>query len=152
MEIIYIIMLCWLIDFSKLYWHGVQPGPLWMAIHFAAAWLVLVISTDGYLSYGPWLWDSIMLLITVVLVGGHFFFIEAKRKGMWYGKLFSWLSSWPFEIVAIGSLGWHAAYVAPLVGLGNLMMWIDVVRIYTGNEKYRLRPAHWTKSYWERYM
>lgn len=142
-EILSVLLLGWLLDFAKLAWHGMRPGLWWMVIHLLSAWFLLGIACEGLLT------ANMTLVVTTVLVGGHFYFIEAKRAKLWYGKLFSWLSSWPFQIVAGISLGWHALYVLPLIGAGNLLMWIDYFRLVTGNEKYRLRPKHWTRSYWE---
>ena len=136
-ETLCIIILCWLTDFAKLRWHGMKSGSVpWIIAHFISAWFLLAIAGDGVLS------NNMILGITSMFVLGHVYSIEAKRAGLWYGKLFSWLSSWPFELAALASLGWHAIWAAPLVGAGNLVMWTDAIRVYTGNEKYRLRPVH----------
>jgi hypothetical protein len=145
-EILSVVLLAWLLDFAKLSWHGMRPGLMWMVIHFVSAWFLLGIACESFLT------GNMTLVVTTAFVAGHFYLIDAKRNGLWYGKLFSWLSSWPFQIAAAISLGWHALYVLPLIGVGNLLMWIDFLRIYTANEKYRLRPKHWDESYWERYM
>jgi|2_EtaG_2_1085320.scaffolds.fasta_scaffold00595_19 hypothetical protein len=145
-EILSIIGLCWLTDYAKLMWHGVKSrSVIWIIAHFISAWFLLTLAVGDALSC------STTLAITFLLVLGHVYTIDAKSAGLWYGKLWSWLSSHPFQLLALGSLGWHFFWAAPLVGIGNLVMWMDLVRIYTANEKYRLRPKHWTESYWERF-
>ena len=144
-EIFCVILLCIVLDYAKLSWHGMHSNNVaFKVLQFACAWFLTVIALGDHIG------NTQCLLVPTVLVGGHLYTIKEKRKGIWYGNLFSALSSWPFQLTALGSLGWDCLWAAPLVGTGNLVMWMDLVRIYTGNEKYRLRPKHWTKSFWER--
>lgn len=144
-EVLCVVVLCLILDYAKLSWHGMYSNHVaYVLLHYICAWFLTLTAVGDYISADQ------CLIVTTVFVGCHFYTIEEKRKGIWYGKLFSALSSWPFQLAALGSLGWNCLWAAPLVGIGNLVMWMDLVRIYTGNEKYRLRPKHWKKSFWER--
>jgi hypothetical protein len=144
-EIGVIIVLCWLLDYAKLAWHGMHSMSVgYMIVHFLSAWGVLFLSSDINV--------FLSMSIAATLVGAHILTIGAKRRGTLVGKSLSWLSSWPFQLFALGSMGWHVFYAGPLVGAGNLMMWMDVIRVWTCNERFRLRPKHWTESFWERFM
>lgn len=111
---------------AKLAWH-VHGRLRWVLAHLAAAAVL------GSL-WAPW-----VAFPAGVSVLASWFALDAKRRGAWWGNALSALSSWPWEIAGLASLGWLGAWLALPVGWISGLWWVS-----------GLRPDHWGRSFWHR--
>jgi len=113
------------LEWAKLRWHrNVQPVPV--ILHAALACALGIVGGDPVFVLGG------------AAVVWSYFTIDSKRDNKMHGKMASLLSSWPFEVAALVSLGWWGIPAGVLAGRYTLRLWI------------RDRPAHWGPSFWER--
>ena len=120
--------LIWLANFAKIRWHAHEKHRMvGILVH------ALAISIVAYL-VNPHLGR-----VAVIVVGLHSVNLDVKRNGIWWGKLLSGLSTWPWEIAAVGAMAYRHGYLfgavaGVAIAMGNIYLWT----VYP--------PKHWGET------
>ena len=121
-----VVIACVALEGAKCTWHAHERGRIWLIV--AHALLAAVLA--------GLLWPPLAPVAAVSVIASALA-LDSKRRGEWLGAGLSALSSWPWQIAGLASLGWLGLALAPLAGWLAGLWWIS-----------GLRPAHWTPSLW----
>jgi len=121
-----VVVACVALEGAKCTWHAHERARIWLIV--AHGLLAAVLA--------GLLWPPLALVAAGSVVASATT-LDSKRRGEWLGAGLSALSSWPWQISGLASLGWLGLALAPLAGWLAGLWWVSGIR-----------PAHWTESLW----
>ena len=123
---------------ARVLWHGRLRARWWPVVAHAA--LVAILASWAH----PWL-----ALPAVATVGLSWRLIDSKRRDEWPGVLASGLSSYPWQITALATLGWPDPLADP--GWPSLWLLAAIPIAYADGVPWvLLRPKEWPSSKWDK--
>lgn len=126
-------------EVARVLWHGRLRAHWWPVVAHAAFVAILASWLD------PW-----TALPAVATVGLSWALIDSKRRDEWPGVLASGLSSYPWQIAALLTLGWTELSGIPGT-LPSLWLLAAIPIAYADGVPWvLLRPKEWPPSKWDK--